>query len=136
MGEHVDRLHGRGVVCSTYTSVSLSKNFSSPQCIFEIDLAIPNSPLSIFNMLFKLSLVALAGQALAQSTPTLQQALNSTSSLSTLASVLGLTQLTEALGNAKNVTILAPSNQAFARIDNATLGALTANPGLLTALLQ
>jgi hypothetical protein len=83
-------------------------------------------------MLFKLSLIALAGQALAQSTPTLQQALNSTSSLSTLASVLGLAQLTEALGNAKNVTIL-----AFARIDNATLSALTANPGgLLTALLQ
>jgi uncharacterized surface protein with fasciclin (FAS1) repeats len=88
-------------------------------------------------MLFKLSLIALAGQALAQSTPTLQQALNSTSSLSTLASVLGLAQLTEALGNAKNVTILAPSNEAFARIDNATLSALTANPGgLLTALLQ
>jgi uncharacterized surface protein with fasciclin (FAS1) repeats len=87
-------------------------------------------------MLFKVSLVALASQALAQSTPTLQQALNSTSSLSTLASVLGLTQLTEALGNAKNITILAPSNQAFGRIDNATLGALTSNPGLLTALLQ
>jgi uncharacterized surface protein with fasciclin (FAS1) repeats len=88
-------------------------------------------------MLFKLSIIALVGQALAQSTPTLEQALNSTSVLSQLSAVLALTpQLVTALGSAQNITILAPSNQAFARIDNATLGALTANPALLTALLQ
>jgi uncharacterized surface protein with fasciclin (FAS1) repeats len=88
-------------------------------------------------MFFKLSILALASQALAQSTPTLQQALNSTSSLSQLSAVLGLTpQLVQTLGSAQNITILAPSNQAFARIDNATLSALTANPALLTALLQ
>ncbi|KAH7400866.1 FAS1 domain-containing protein [Phaeosphaeria sp. MPI-PUGE-AT-0046c] len=85
----------------------------------------------------QLSVLALAGQALAQNTPTLLQALNSSSSLSSLSGVLALNpQLVETLGNAKNITILAPSNAAFAKIDNATLAGLTANTGLLTAILQ
>lgn len=84
----------------------------------------------------QLSVLALAGQALAQ-TPSLLQALNSSSSLSSLSGVLALNpQLVETLGNAQNITILAPSNAAFAKIDNATLTALTANTGLLTAILQ
>lgn len=84
----------------------------------------------------QLSILALAGQALAQ-TPSLLQALNSSSSLSSLSGVLALNpQLVETLGNAQNITILAPSNTAFAKIDNATLAGLTANTGLLTAILQ
>lgn len=89
-------------------------------------------------MLYRsLSLLALAGQALAQNTPTLAQALNSSSNLSQLSAVLALNpQLVESLGSAQNITILAPSNAAFGKVDNATLGALTANPALLTAILQ
>ncbi|KAF1920842.1 FAS1 domain-containing protein [Ampelomyces quisqualis] len=89
-------------------------------------------------MLYKsISLLALAGQALAQNTPTLVQALNSSSDLSQLSAVLALNpQLVETLGSAQNITILAPSNAAFGKVDNATLGALTANPALLAATLQ
>jgi uncharacterized surface protein with fasciclin (FAS1) repeats len=89
-------------------------------------------------MFFKqISILALAGQALAQTTPTLQQALNSSTNLSQLSKVLALVpQLVETLGSAQNITILAPSDQAFARVDNATISALTSNTELLTALLQ
>jgi len=89
-------------------------------------------------MLYKsLSLLAIAGQALAQNTPSLAQALNSSSNLSQLSAVLALNpQLVQALGSAQNITILAPSNAAFGKIDNATLGALTQNPSLLSAILQ
>jgi uncharacterized surface protein with fasciclin (FAS1) repeats len=89
-------------------------------------------------MFFKqISILALAGQTLAQSTPTLLQALNSTANLSELSKVLALVpQVVETLGSAQDITILAPSNQAFARVDNATLSSLTSNTELLTALLQ
>ncbi|KAF2033724.1 Fasciclin-domain-containing protein [Setomelanomma holmii] len=89
-------------------------------------------------MLFKsLSVLALAGHAFAQNTPTLAQALNSSSNLSQLQAVLHLNPgLVETLSGAKNITILAPSNTAFSRIDNATLTGLTQNTGLLTAILQ
>lgn len=85
-----------------------------------------------------LSVFALAGFALAQeSTPSLAQALNSTSELSQLQGVLGLNPgLLETLGGANNITILAPSNDAFGEIDNATLAGLAQNTGLLTAILQ
>ncbi|OAL49526.1 Fasciclin-domain-containing protein [Pyrenochaeta sp. DS3sAY3a] len=85
-----------------------------------------------------LSVFALAGFALAQeSTPSLAQALNSTSELSQLQGVLGLNPgLLETLGGATNITILAPSNEAFGEIDNATLAGLAQNTGLLTAILQ
>jgi uncharacterized surface protein with fasciclin (FAS1) repeats len=88
-------------------------------------------------MFFKqLSILALVGQAFAQ-LPSLQQALNSSDNLSQLRTVLGLNpQLVETLSNARNITILAPSNAAFAKIDNATLSALAANTDMLTALLQ
>jgi uncharacterized surface protein with fasciclin (FAS1) repeats len=89
-------------------------------------------------MFFKqLSILALAGQAFSQSTPSLTQALNSSADLSMLNTVLGLVpQIAQVLGGAQNITILAPSNAAFAKVDNATLSTLTANPDMLAALLQ
>jgi len=85
----------------------------------------------------QLSVLALVGHAFAQQTPTLAQALNSTAELSQLASVLGLVPgVVSALSSAQNITILAPSNSAFGKVPNATLSTLTANPGMLTALLQ
>jgi uncharacterized surface protein with fasciclin (FAS1) repeats len=89
-------------------------------------------------MFFKsLSVLALAGQAFAQNTPTLAQALNSSSDLSTLAGVLNLNpQLVQALSGAQNITILAPSNKAFSSVPNATLQGLLGNAGLITAVLQ
>ncbi|OSS54256.1 hypothetical protein B5807_00398 [Epicoccum nigrum] len=93
-------------------------------------------------MLSKLSVLAFASAVLAQSNgtvPSLAQALNSSSQLSSLSGVLalpGLSELVQSLSSAQNVTILAPSNEAFAQVDNETLAALTANEGLLTALLQ
>jgi uncharacterized surface protein with fasciclin (FAS1) repeats len=89
-------------------------------------------------MFFKqLSALALAGQVLAQNTPSLQQALESSSDLSQLNTVLKLSpQLAEALTGAQNITILAPSNRAFSAVSNATLQGLTSNPDLLAALLQ
>ncbi|KAH4202714.1 hypothetical protein HBH61_056670 [Parastagonospora nodorum] len=85
----------------------------------------------------QLSLLAFASQAFAQNTPSLVQALNSSTDLTTLSTVLGLVpELVTALGSAQNITILAPSNAAFAKVDNATLSALQSNTGLLSALLQ
>jgi uncharacterized surface protein with fasciclin (FAS1) repeats len=89
-------------------------------------------------MFFKqLSVLALAGQAFSQNTPSLTQALNSSADLSMLNTVLGLVpQIAQILGGAQNITILAPSNAAFAKVDNVTLSTLTANPDMLAALLQ
>lgn len=93
-------------------------------------------------MLSKLSILAFASAVLAQSNetvPSLTQALNQTSDLSSLSGVLGLSNLgslVQSLGSAQNITILAPSNEAFRSVGNETLTALTANPDLLTALLQ
>ncbi|KAI8937167.1 hypothetical protein NX059_006379 [Plenodomus lindquistii] len=86
------------------------------------------------------SLLALASLAYAQTNetaPTLAEALNSTSDLSTLNGLVGgLPELLGQLGGLTNITLLAPSNAAFAEVDNATLSGLTANTGLVTALLQ
>ncbi|KAF3051086.1 hypothetical protein E8E11_011189 [Didymella keratinophila] len=93
-------------------------------------------------MLSKVSILAFASAVLAQtngSAPSLTQALNSSASLSSLAGVLalpGLGELVQGLSSAQNVTILAPSNEAFAAIGNETVQALASNTGLLTALLQ
>ncbi|KAF2828634.1 Fasciclin-domain-containing protein [Ophiobolus disseminans] len=85
----------------------------------------------------QLSVLALAGHAFAQQTPTLAQALNATAELSQLSTVLGLVpELVQALSSAQNITILAPSNSAFGRVPNATLQGLTSNTGILSALLQ
>jgi hypothetical protein len=89
-------------------------------------------------MLKQLSVLALAGFAFAQqndTVPDLAAALNSTDQLSTLKGVIPAGVL-ESLSGLTNITILAPSNDAFAQIDNETLSGLAANEGLLTALLQ
>ena len=88
-------------------------------------------------MLKHLSILALASFALAQNetVPDLAAALNSTDELSTLQSVIPAGVL-ETLAGLTNITILAPSNSAFGKIDNETLSGLTSNEGLLTALLQ
>jgi uncharacterized surface protein with fasciclin (FAS1) repeats len=92
-------------------------------------------------MLSKISLLAFVSAVLAQTdgAPSLTQALNSSSDLSSLSALLstpGLGQLVESLSSTQNVTILAPSNQAFESIGNETLTSLASNEGLLTALLQ
>lgn len=93
-------------------------------------------------MLSKLSFLAFASAVLAQTNgtaPSLAEALNSTSSLSSLSGLLGLQglgELVQGLASAQNITILAPSNEAFASVGNETLQSLTTNPGLITALLQ
>jgi len=93
-------------------------------------------------MLSKVSILAFASAVLAQtndSVPSLAQALNSSSSLSSLAGVLALPalgELVQGLSSLQNVTLLAPSNEAFAAIGNETIQALASNTGLLTALLQ
>lgn len=85
----------------------------------------------------QLSFLALAGRALAQTVPTLAEALSSSPELSTLGSVLQLNpSLVAALSNATDITILAPSNAAFAALGNATLAALAADVELVSAILQ
>ena len=85
----------------------------------------------------QLSVLALAGHALAQNTPSLADALSATPELSQLGSVLQLVpELVQALSSAQNITILAPSNDAFSLVPNATLQGLTSNTGQLAALLE
>ena len=87
-------------------------------------------------MLKQLSVAAaLAGLAVAQDTPSLAAALNSSSDLSTLQGIVPPTVL-QALSSASNITVLAPSNAAFAKITAAQLSAFTSDPGFLTAVLQ
>jgi uncharacterized surface protein with fasciclin (FAS1) repeats len=89
-------------------------------------------------MFKQLSVLTLAGFALAQqndTVPDLAAALNSTDELSTLQGVIPASIL-QSLSGLSNITILAPSNDAFGQIDNETLSGLAANEGLLTALLQ
>ncbi|KAL6711173.1 hypothetical protein ACN47E_005704 [Coniothyrium glycines] len=84
-----------------------------------------------------LSLLALASIVSAQTTPDLAGALSGSSDLSALNGVLAASpELLQSLGGLTNITVLAPSNAAFAAVDNATLAGLTANPGLLAAVLQ
>lgn len=58
--------------------------------------------------------------------------------LSNLTTFLGLApELLQALSNATNITILAPSNEAFASFANSSLAAdVASDPGLLAAVLQ
>lgn len=78
------------------------------------------------------SLLALAATSSAQN---LTSVLSSNSDLSTLTSVLSaFPNLVAALGSASNITILAPSNEAFANVGNSTVGqAIKAND---TAAIQ
>ncbi|KAJ4305378.1 hypothetical protein N0V90_000909 [Kalmusia sp. IMI 367209] len=89
-----------------------------------------------------LSLLALASSVLAQDNPNNTQSLNATLSgndqLSNLTSFLSLDpRLLETLSQANNITILAPSNDAFTEFASTDAGRdVASNPGLLAALLQ
>jgi uncharacterized surface protein with fasciclin (FAS1) repeats len=88
-------------------------------------------------MLFRKLLLALPALVSAQNT-TLQSVLGSNSNLTTLAGLIqAQPQLLSALGSAKDITILAPSNAALATLLNSTAGAAAASdPGFIAALLQ
>lgn len=89
-----------------------------------------------------LSLLALAGLVAAQdsngTTPDLNAALAAIPELSTLASLVSADPaLLSALGSAQDITILAPSNDAFSQLLNSSAGeGLTDNAELVAAILQ
>jgi len=89
-----------------------------------------------------LSLLALAGLITAQDSNGTSQDLNATlssqSDLSTLASLISADPaLLNALTSANDITILAPSNEAFSKLLNSSAGeGLTDDSGLVAALLQ
>ena len=95
-------------------------------------------------MQFKhLPIFALASLVYAQDdnsngTQSLNATLSGNEQLSNLTSFLSLSPaVLESLANANNITILAPSNEAFAEFSNTDLGRRVANDsGLLAALLQ
>lgn len=89
--------------------------------------------------MFKLlSLAALAGTAFAQSMMDLNATLSSNNQTSALAQLLaGYPDLTRGLASARNVTLLAPSNDAISALLNSSMGKmLTSDPGLAQAVLQ
>ncbi|XP_014555042.1 hypothetical protein COCVIDRAFT_39103 [Bipolaris victoriae FI3] len=87
-------------------------------------------------MLKQLSIAAaLAAAAVAQNTPSLADALKSSSELSTLAGLVPQDVL-QSLSSASNITILAPGNSAFEKVSPQLLSSLTSNQGAITALLQ
>jgi uncharacterized surface protein with fasciclin (FAS1) repeats len=90
-------------------------------------------------MQFKhLSLLGLASYALAQNdTGSLNSTLSSNSDLSNLTSILSANPaLLQALGSAQNITILAPSNEAFAQLMNSSGAEALTDADLVSALLQ
>jgi len=89
-------------------------------------------------MQFKhLSFAALAAMASAQSTMNLTAALGSNPDLSSLTTVVAANpQLLAMLSNATNITILAPSNMAFSKMSNGSMGSMTNNTNLVQALLS
>jgi uncharacterized surface protein with fasciclin (FAS1) repeats len=91
-------------------------------------------------MQFKhLSLLGLASYAAAQNatTESLNTTLSSNPDLSNLTSILSANPaLLQALGSAQNITILAPSNEAFAQLTNSSGAEALTNTDLVAALLQ
>lgn len=95
-------------------------------------------------MQFKhLALAALASISFAQNnenneTQSLNATLSGNEQLSNLTTFLNTApELLQALANATNITILAPSNEAFADLANSSLAeAVASDPGLLAAVLQ
>jgi uncharacterized surface protein with fasciclin (FAS1) repeats len=55
--------------------------------------------------------------------------------LSTLVKAVGAAGLGDTLNSAQNITVLAPTNDAFAKIPAATLNAVLANKATLTSIL-
>ncbi|KAL1618358.1 hypothetical protein SLS54_007335 [Diplodia seriata] len=88
-------------------------------------------------MLKHITLAALASTALAQTTQDLNATLSGIPELSNLTTYLGLVpEVLNSLSGANNITILAPSNDAFNQLMNTSLGtALTQDPGLIQAVL-
>ncbi|OMP81817.1 hypothetical protein BK809_0006126 [Diplodia seriata] len=88
-------------------------------------------------MLKHITLAALASTALAQTTQDLNATLSGIPELSNLTTYLGLVpEVLSSLSGANNITILAPSNDAFNQLMNTSLGtALTQDPGLIQAVL-
>lgn len=86
-------------------------------------------------MLKQLSVAAVAGLAAAQNTPSLAAALNSSSELSSLSSLIPQSIL-QSLSAAQNITLLAPSNEAFGKIPAKELSALSSNSAFFNAFLQ
>lgn len=85
------------------------------------------------------SLLALAGLISAQETGTqnLTTVLTSAPNLSNLTSIVSsMPMLLDALVNANNITILAPSDAAFMELMNSPMGSALNDTGLVTALLQ
>lgn len=90
-------------------------------------------------MQFKyLSILGLATYAVAQNaTRDLNSTLSSNSDLSNLTSILSTNPaLLQALSGAQNITILAPSNEAFAELTNSSGADALTDAALVSALLQ
>lgn len=80
---------------------------------------------------------ALAACASAQEALNLTGALGATPDLSNLTSYVSLfPELLSALGSAQNITILAPSNEAFAKFLESDAGSLINDTGVIQAVLQ
>jgi len=85
-----------------------------------------------------LSLAALVSSAAtAQTLPDLNSILSNTTQVSNLTDILkGNPALVESLSSAKDITILAPNNDAFAKLlSNPDVAALAADPDFISALL-
>jgi len=85
-----------------------------------------------------LALLGFASYAATQSATDLNSTLSSNPLLSNLTTFLNLNPiLLQVLSNATNITILAPSDEAFTQFTNSSAGdALMTDPGLLSSLLQ
>lgn len=69
-----------------------------------------------------------------QADRSLAEALNAASQLSQFRQTLDLNpQLLQTLSSLSDITILAPSDTAFSKVDNATISSLASNQSLMTA---
>jgi uncharacterized surface protein with fasciclin (FAS1) repeats len=81
--------------------------------------------------------LALATAASAQQMMNLTAALSSTPELSNLTQTLALfSELVAVLGQTPNITLLAPSNEAFAELASGPMAAALQDTSLITAVLQ
>ena len=84
-----------------------------------------------------LSLAACTAIVSAQQPPNLTAALASTPELSQLTTLLSSNQqLVQALGRAQNITILAPSNEALAKLNASGAASALLDPAVVQATLQ
>lgn len=85
-----------------------------------------------------IAMLALAGYALAQNdTQSLNATLSGNENLSNLTALLStVPELLAVLGGTSNITILAPSNEAFAEFQNSSQAEMATDPEYLAALLS